>query len=584
MNINVTYGQGAANNAAPSGFYTAVNYVINYFDSLFTNNVTININVSYGAILDPYSNTYSNLSSGDLGESYENNENIANYTLTRNSLLGENAPGAGILPSRSPDTGSLYMGSAEAKALGLIGASSTLDGAIGVASASNTAWDFSAITTPTANQYYLVGVLEHEISEVMGRVSDIDTRGEYTVADLYRYSAPNVRDLTTGGNGSTAYFSIDNGTTNLGTWNNQVSNGDLADWYPQGPASGGNDAYNDYSNPGVINVISAADTTLMEALGWTSSYVAPTVNVKNFSIAEYAAIAASSIITLSNAAGDNINQYTLVDTGTNGHFTVNGISQPDGQTFNVSSLSGVQYIGGSAPGGDTLEVKFFDVTTNSESNLSSFTAATTAPDSVNNAVTELYIGYFDRAPDPNGETYWAARLQGGMPLTQIAQSFSVQTESTNLYSFLASPNTASVAAVEAFIVAVYANLFNRTPDTAGENYWVGQLQTGSSTVGGAIINIISGAQANDLITIDNKVVVGEYYYTQIFSHNVPFSLASSQAALSAVTFNTSSIATAEAIVDSYVQTESSASQTVTASQAQVNLVGLSTGHDLVSPT
>jgi hypothetical protein len=29
-------------------------------------------------------------------------------------------------------------------------------------------------------------------------------------------------------------------------WNNQISNGDLADWYPLGPAPGGNDAFNDY--------------------------------------------------------------------------------------------------------------------------------------------------------------------------------------------------------------------------------------------------------------------------------------------------------------------------------------------------
>ena len=55
-----------------------------------------------------------------------------------------------------------------------------------------------------------------------------------------------------------------------GTWNNQTSNGDLADWYPEGPAPGGNDAFNDYSNPGVINTVSSNDITLMEALGWTT--------------------------------------------------------------------------------------------------------------------------------------------------------------------------------------------------------------------------------------------------------------------------------------------------------------------------
>jgi hypothetical protein len=81
----------------------------------------------------------------------------------------------------------------------------------------------------------------------------------------------------------------------------------------------------------------------MEALGWTSNYVAPTVTVQNVSVAESTSIAASSFITLSNAAGDNVTQYTLEDTGMNGHFTVNGVSQPDGQSFNVSSLSSVAF-------------------------------------------------------------------------------------------------------------------------------------------------------------------------------------------------------------------------------------------------
>ena len=214
----------------------------------------------------------------------------------------------------------------------------------------------------------------------------------------------------------------------------------------------------------------------------------------------------------------------------------------------------------------------------SPADIISFSLAQTS-NAINNSITELYIGYYNRAPDPGGETYWVGRLQAGMSLSQIAQSYSVQTESTNLYPFLANPNTASTAAVEAFIVAVYGNLFNRTPDTAGENYWVTQLQTGASTVGGAIINIISGAQGNDLLTINNKVTVGDYFDTQIYVHNVQFSASVALSALDAVTFNASSIATAESIVDVYVQTVPSASQSATASPAEVSLVGISQSHD-----
>ena len=45
-------------------------------------------------------------------------------------------------------------------------------------------------------------------------------------------------------------------------------------------------------------------------------------------------------------------------------------------------------------------------------------------------------------------------------------------------------------------------------------------------------------------------------------------------------YNTSSVATAEAIIDAYVKTAPAASQSATASQAEVNVVGISPSQDL----
>jgi hypothetical protein len=99
------------------------------------------------------------------------------------------------------------------------------------------------------------------------------------VIDLFRFSAPGVRELKPSSNGSntTGYFSIDGGVHNLGTWNNVSSNGDLGDWYPGGPAPGGNDAFDDYSNAGVINALSQDDLELMNVLGWDPSASAAAV-------------------------------------------------------------------------------------------------------------------------------------------------------------------------------------------------------------------------------------------------------------------------------------------------------------------
>ena len=48
MQINVIYDQ--ALDSLPTGFVTAVDYVVNYLDNLFTNPVTINIDLGYGEI------------------------------------------------------------------------------------------------------------------------------------------------------------------------------------------------------------------------------------------------------------------------------------------------------------------------------------------------------------------------------------------------------------------------------------------------------------------------------------------------------------------------------------------------------
>ena len=268
MQINVTFDSSVAN--APTGFVAAINYVVSYYDSLFTNNVTIDLNVGYGEVAGQ------TLASNALGESYAPQYVAESYSSVVSALQAQGAPGASTLPSTSPLSGTLYMVQAEAQALGLTTAVSTSY----VGFSSSLPFSYTANATPASNQYYFISVAEHEISEVMGRVSLInDQPNYYSPMDLYRYTAAGVRDTAAGGSGSTAYFSVNNGVTNLGTWNNNPSNGDLGDWYPSGPAPGGLDSFNDYSSPGGIDVVSANDITLMQALGWTTQTTQPSGSI-----------------------------------------------------------------------------------------------------------------------------------------------------------------------------------------------------------------------------------------------------------------------------------------------------------------
>ena len=264
MQITVQFDQNLS--SLPTGFVSAVDYVVSYYDRLFTNNVNLTISVGYGEIAGQ------TLQSGALGESLPALNGQAGYVAlesyasVRNALLAQNAPGANTLPGSVPANApsELVVTQAEAKALGLIANSGGIDGYVGFDAAPGI-FDYSTTST-SANQYDFVAAVEHEFSEIMGRISGLDTASSYTPMDLYRYAAANARQFTTG---AASYFSIDNGASDLDNWNNfQTGNsGDLGDWAP----SAGNDAYDDAENQGAFNTLSAADVTLMNALGWTGA-------------------------------------------------------------------------------------------------------------------------------------------------------------------------------------------------------------------------------------------------------------------------------------------------------------------------
>ncbi|MGO9698491.1 MAG: NF038122 family metalloprotease [Xanthobacteraceae bacterium] len=370
MNINVSFDQNTAR--LPSGCVAAVDYVAGFFDSLFTNPVTINIDVRYGEI------NGAPLGRGNLGESEVLRYARESYGSVVSTLQSEGAPGSSTLPGTSPLSGRLSMTPAEAQALGLRSAVST--SYVGFSSTAHFSYAINA--TPPAGQYYFVGVVEHEFTEDMGRISLIGGQPfRYSPMDLFRYSSPGVRDVATGSNGSTAYFSINNGSTDLGSWNNQISNGDLGDWYGNNIPNSGNDAFNDYSSSGVLNALSPTDLTLMESIGWT---VAPTATVtgQNFKVPEFHAVELASYISVSDPRGDAITRYGFYDAGgtSNGHLMVNGVAQPGGQWISVSTseLGSVQYVGGSSPGQQSLYVEVFDASTGSWSAYTSFTARTIA--------------------------------------------------------------------------------------------------------------------------------------------------------------------------------------------------------------
>jgi len=116
----------------------------------------------------------------------------------------------------------------------------------------------------------------------------------------------------------------------------------------------------------------------------------------------------------------------------------------------------------------------------------------------NTSVTKLYVATFDRAPDSSGLDYWVN--DSGLSLEEIAKSFFDQPETKYLY-----PDGFDDYD---FILAIYKNLFKRIPDSAGGDYWQGELANGTVSKSGFILAVVNGAKDDDAKILANKTEVG----------------------------------------------------------------------------
>ena len=287
MTFVITWDSSVA--SAPAGFTADVEEAFQFYADTFSNPLTLYYDVGFGEV------NGTPLKTGDLGASHDQlitNQSYASF-LTQfgaDAVSPAQKLALASLPATNPfGSSTLHMTIAQAAELGFSGTStsqSNPDGNVGFSAIYTFNYNSDPNQPPVIGASDFFGTVEHEISEVMGRDSDIgsDKTGTemattfYSPMDLFRYTAPNTPALSPFTD--PAYFSINNGTTPLGYWNDYTTGdtGDLGDWEENAdpPGSGYTpDAYNDGSESDIDNPITSNDITLMNVLGYDLATATP---------------------------------------------------------------------------------------------------------------------------------------------------------------------------------------------------------------------------------------------------------------------------------------------------------------------
>jgi Hint domain-containing protein len=295
--INVTYDSSVTNLDNPNNaaydptlytkYTSAVETAVQYYENEFTSPITVNINFGWGEAAGYPVGAGALGVSSTYSENYTYADVLAAVRATETTSLVQRTAVL-TLPATDPTGGATFsIATAEARVLGLDATYNGTDGSVGLNSTDRFSWTQTNVASGT---YDAVGTIEHEISEVLGRTDDAGIQNQYTLLDMFRYTAANgqsgdepgsavgQRDepfvpgySTTAaasaqaGLNSYSYFSYDGSTVTLQyDIPSRVAQGaDVADW--SGLIAG--DSYG-YGAPAIAGPVSTTDLEEMNVLGY----------------------------------------------------------------------------------------------------------------------------------------------------------------------------------------------------------------------------------------------------------------------------------------------------------------------------
>ena len=278
--------------------------IANLYNSTFTN-ANASIYIQYGATGLASSLQYStNVTYRAYADALAAHEGDANDVTAVGSLGGDTTnpvvEGRGVTLTSALAAALGLTATADSLGISTSNASCTLgsagcyNGIVTVTNAANT-WYYESGPQPSGT-YDIFTAIEHETDEVLGTPSCITGSGNnpatittsvnctngldgnpalgVSAADLFRWAGAGTRSFLSSANGTTAYFSINGGTTNIAGYNNQPNGADYGDW-----DSGALRVQNAFGTPDTngtnIGNDGGAEVAVLDAIGYNLSASVP---------------------------------------------------------------------------------------------------------------------------------------------------------------------------------------------------------------------------------------------------------------------------------------------------------------------
>jgi V8-like Glu-specific endopeptidase len=129
----------------------------------------------------------------------------------------------------------------------------------------------------------------------------------------------------------------------------------------------------------------------------------------------------------------------------------------------------------------------------------------------NDLIQKLYVAYYGRPADVGGHAYWTAALAEG-ELDSVLDAFSQSPEFDDRFGGLNDT---------ALVDGLYRQLFNRSPEAEGLDFYTAALASGRSSLAEISLQIANGAQDTDATVLGNKLTAAARFTETIWGPDTP---------------------------------------------------------------